>query len=56
MTEKREKRVDQTLGLLEAWTGIGVYARLLCVIAIIAAFLWTIKTGVEVVLWLRLLG
>jgi hypothetical protein len=51
----RQKRVDQTIDLLDAWAGIGVFARIAFVLAIIACFVWSLKTIFEMVLWLRVL-
>lgn len=56
MTERRERRRDQTLDLLNAWAGVGAFTRLLFVAAIIAAFVWLVKWGIELVLWFKLLG
>jgi len=56
MTEKRERRVNQTLGMLNAWAGIGVFGRILLAVAIIATGLWMLKNAIELVLWFRLLG
>lgn len=40
--EKRERRREQTLDLLDAWAGIGVVTRLVFVIAIIGGGVWAI--------------
>lgn len=55
MTERRERRINQTLSLLDAWTGIGAWARLVFVLGIVACFIWSIKTIAETVLWIRVL-
>jgi len=52
---ERRKRAENTANLLQAWTAIGWFTRLIFTFAIIACFLWSVKTIFEVVLWLRVL-
>lgn len=54
MTERREKRIDQTLDALDAWAGVGVFARLLIMVAIIAAFAWGALQLVQLIGMLKL--
>lgn len=42
MSNKRERRREQTLDLLQAWTGIGVFGRLVFALAIIAGAGWLV--------------
>lgn len=58
MIERRktnDRRKARTLNILDTWAGIGVFARLIFTIAIIACFLWSLKTIAETVLWLYVL-
>lgn len=58
MIERRktdDRRKARTLSFFDAWLGIGAFARLIFIVAIIACFLWSLKTIAETVLWLYVL-
>lgn len=55
MTDRRQRRIEQTTDLLDAWAGIGVFARLLFILAIISCFVWSIRAIFEMILWFRVL-
>ena len=50
--DKRERRREQTLDLLNAWTGIGVWPRLVFTLAIIAGTGYVLYHAVQLVGWL----
>lgn len=52
MIERRQgndRRKANTLGLLDGWAGIGVFARLLLVVAIITATCWLVLQCIGIV-------
>lgn len=52
--ERRERRREQALDLLNAWAGIGVVTRLVFVIAIIGGVLWMAVQIAGLILMLKL--
>lgn len=55
MTDRRERRVNQTIDLLNTWAGIGVFGRLAIIFLAIAVFIWCINTIAVGLGWLIVL-